>query len=323
MKKIKEFPKYSITKKGEVYSHYRNRNMTPKLKNTGYLVVNLRKNNKPYQKRIHRLVAGAYLPNPNNYKVVNHIDGNKRNNKLENLEWCTNSDNINHAIKTNLQKLSYKKVIQIDSTTNKIIKIHNSVKEAALCAGISMTSMTTACKNGKIYKKSKWKYHDDRYYCNVDISDWNPIPEYPNYVISTDGRIYSTKYKKLMRYSVCGKYYRVGLYNINNKRHKVLVHRMVAMCYIPNPKNYKIVNHKNGNGMDNNVENLEWTTHTQNIMHACSKTVVQYDLNENELNRYPSLKYAADGVSGSRSPISNACRKGLIYKGCKWKYIQS
>ena len=322
MKKIKNFPKYSVTKDGKVYSHCRKRYMTLKLKMDGYLVVNLRKDNKPYQKRIHRLVAETYLPKPNNYKIVNHIDGDKQNNKLENLEWCTNADNINHALKTSLLKRNYKKVVQIDPKTNNIIKIHKSVREASEYAGVCMTTMARACKSGKVYSGFKWKYFDSSNYCNVDISDWKEIPNYPDYLISIDGQIYTRKRKNVMKYTKCGKYYRVGLYNKDNIRHKVLVHRMVSMSYIPNPNNYKIVNHKNKDGFDNRVDNLEWTTHTQNIMHACSKIVVQYDSDGNEINRYPSLKYAAEGVSGSISPISVACRKDKIYKGCKWKYVE-
>lgn len=64
---------------------------------TGCLVVNLWRNNKYKSFRIHRLVAEAFLPNPENKKTVNHKDGDKTNNKLENLEWATHSENIQHS----------------------------------------------------------------------------------------------------------------------------------------------------------------------------------------------------------------------------------
>lgn len=68
----------------------------------GYKFVCLRKNGINKNHLVHRLVAEAFIENPNNYPVVNHIDGNKLNNKLTNLEWCTYSYNLEHAIKIGL-----------------------------------------------------------------------------------------------------------------------------------------------------------------------------------------------------------------------------
>lgn len=63
-------------------------------KKNGYVYVYLTKNNKSKNIRLHRLVAQAFIPNPNNYKQINHIDGNKENNCVDNLEWCDSSYNI-------------------------------------------------------------------------------------------------------------------------------------------------------------------------------------------------------------------------------------
>lgn len=70
----------------------------------GYLLVNLRLNNKSKSKRVHRLVAQAFIPNPDNKPQVNHIDGDKQNNKIENLEWVTPLENNKHAWDTGLKK---------------------------------------------------------------------------------------------------------------------------------------------------------------------------------------------------------------------------
>jgi hypothetical protein len=73
-------------------------------KKSGYVFVGLRKDNKTYNLYVHRLVAETFIPNPNNYPTVNHKDGNKQNNSVENLEWCSYSDNNQHAYDTGLHK---------------------------------------------------------------------------------------------------------------------------------------------------------------------------------------------------------------------------
>ncbi|HJZ23679.1 MAG TPA: NUMOD4 domain-containing protein [Candidatus Babeliales bacterium] len=70
----------------------------------GYVRVNLRKNNKLKTHHVHRLVALSFIPNPNNKYQINHINGIKIDNKVENLEWCTNEENRIHAISNNLIK---------------------------------------------------------------------------------------------------------------------------------------------------------------------------------------------------------------------------
>lgn len=69
----------------------------------GYMLVDMRKNGKRYMRLVHRLVADAFIPNPNNLPQINHKDGNKANNSVDNLEWCTCSENQFHAFKYNLK----------------------------------------------------------------------------------------------------------------------------------------------------------------------------------------------------------------------------
>lgn len=65
---------------------------------TGYLYVNLYKEHKTYKRLIHRLVAEAFIPNPNNKPCIDHIDGDRTNNNVDNLRWCTHSENANNPI---------------------------------------------------------------------------------------------------------------------------------------------------------------------------------------------------------------------------------
>lgn len=77
-------------------------------KKNGYCYITLYKNKKPHTYLVHRLVAQAFIPNPNNYPVVNHKDENPSNNCADNLEWCTQEYNINYGNGNNKRSLSHK-----------------------------------------------------------------------------------------------------------------------------------------------------------------------------------------------------------------------
>lgn len=94
---------YLISKKGEVYSIRNKKILKPYCPN-GYLQIELNKNGKHKKYLIHRLVAQTYLPNKNDLPCVNHKDGNKLNNDVSNLEWCTYSENMIHASNHKLLK---------------------------------------------------------------------------------------------------------------------------------------------------------------------------------------------------------------------------
>lgn len=103
MKEIKESSNYSVCEKGIVYSkNYRGlgkiQNLRPAYDSKGYLRVGLIINGKLVTRKVHRLVAIAFIPNPDNKPFVNHKDGNKSNNRVDNLEWSTAKENTRHAI---------------------------------------------------------------------------------------------------------------------------------------------------------------------------------------------------------------------------------
>ena len=85
---------YAITSCGKVYGYKRKKFLKPKIDKWGYLKVNLYKNSKQKTLYIHRLIALAYIPNPNNYDTVDHIDNDKTHNWLSNLQWLSNSENV-------------------------------------------------------------------------------------------------------------------------------------------------------------------------------------------------------------------------------------
>ena len=100
---INNFPGYSITNDGKVYSEYRGgRWLKPKLRKDGYVEYCLRRNKKSYYKSAARMVAQHFVLNPDGKPEVNHINGNTGDNCYTNLEWNTRQENVNHAWNTGL-----------------------------------------------------------------------------------------------------------------------------------------------------------------------------------------------------------------------------
>lgn len=96
-KVINEFPNYSVSDDGRVKNNKTGKILAPSPDSNGYLSVGLYRDGKHTTKRIHKLVAEAFIPNPLNLHEVNHIDGNKNNNDKSNLEYCTRSYNMLHS----------------------------------------------------------------------------------------------------------------------------------------------------------------------------------------------------------------------------------
>lgn len=148
----------------------------------GYVNTTLSKDGTIAKKVVHRLVAEAFIPNPKNKPFVNHINGIKTDNRVENLEWCTNSENIKHAFNTSLMKpmvgkdnpnygkMGGKSSVSIKvnqySMDGKFIRQWDCIAEAKRSIGANNIS---ACCKG-IYKYSggfKWKYAENTEVCDL------------------------------------------------------------------------------------------------------------------------------------------------------------
>ena len=152
MIKIKDYEDYAVTENGEVYSYKRNRYLKVRFDAQGYADVCLTKEGKSKWFRVHRLVAAAYVPNPNNYPLVNHKDENPSNNHFSNLEWCTKSYNINYGTANDRRrKASSKPVFCIE-----LNQVFDSAKQAEQLNYAHSTAICGCCQ-GK--QKTAGGYH--------------------------------------------------------------------------------------------------------------------------------------------------------------------
>lgn len=165
---IKSFPrKYSI--KNE-------RILKPAKTSKGYYFVYLYKNGKAKMYLLHRLIAESFIPNYNNKPCINHINGIKTDNRIENLEWATYSENTKHSYKIGLEKKSEKQkencrklgkslgksILQYDLDGN-FIKEWISSAEAGRKLKINQSNIIACCLNKrKKAGKSKWKYKENK-----------------------------------------------------------------------------------------------------------------------------------------------------------------
>ena len=272
---IKNYPNYWIDDQGEVYNETTQKILTGSIGENGYKYYRLTKNGKKKMFYAHRLVAEAFLENTKNLPVVNHKDGNKLNNTIDNLEWVSYSDNAKHWHKN------------IDS-------------------GI----------------RTQTNYYQE----DLEQEEWK---KFQNYFVSSYGRVRHATKNNLLHPSIASGYYKVRLSN-NGLVSDYMVHKLVYQLFKDDYDDTKIIDHIDGNKLNNYKDNLRQVTVSENVMAAYYKTktntsakiVEQYDLQGNLLNTFPSTKEAARVLGLDASAISKVCR-GVKYKthgGFVFKY---
>jgi len=154
MKPHPHFDDYLITEEGEVIStkYKKPKKITPHANNRNYLLVQLRKENKTYNKLVHRLVAETFLPNENNYKEVNHIDRNTLNNNINNLEWVTPQKNTALALAKTYQVKNIRTGEIITITNLRQWCIKNNLSDVGLYASKNPKSKATHHKGWVLLK---------------------------------------------------------------------------------------------------------------------------------------------------------------------------
>lgn len=287
----------------------------------GYLNLTLTHNEKRFQKKIHRLLAIAFIPNPENKETVNHIDHNPVNNNIDNLEWATTIEQNRHKRKCKKEiKGTPRKIWKINKDTNEKIKLFSNISNATKWAfEHNLTKNINSCDISAVARgKQKtafgyiWEYDNS----NENIFEneiWKNIPKEivdnfeNNYKISNYGRL-KNRNNRISN----GNINPSGYSWVNIKTKQYLLHRLVAKIFIENPDNKKIINHKDGNKSNNNIQNLEWVSQSENVKHAyknnlIDKRIIQYDLLGNKLNVFNSATEASQILNLSNTSISSCC----------------
>lgn len=140
-KPIKDYPHLLISRTGRVWTTTYDKELRPHLTNRGYLRVNLSKEATVKRVSVHRLVAEAFIPNPDNLPAIDHIDGDKLNNHVENLQWITQSENTRKACKGKGKLGTPIPVICVETG-----KVYKSQKEAAAAHRIPSAVMSALVK---------------------------------------------------------------------------------------------------------------------------------------------------------------------------------
>lgn len=171
---------------------------------------------------------------------------------------------------------------------------------------------------------------------NLEGEIWKIIQDFPDYEISNFGRIkYPIKkgkppFKKRIKLGNNGIYKYSEFSNDKNEKKKIAIHRLIATAFIENPNKYEIVNHKDGNKHNNNIENLEWCSQKQNIQHAhdnnliqTKRIIYQLDMNNEIIKKWDSIKDAYTSLNICRTGIDSVLAgKSKTSGGWSWCYAE-
>jgi len=303
----------------------------------GYMCAGLKHNDGSRKTpSVHRLVAIAFIENPENKPQVNHLDKNKGNNNVNNLEWCTAKENNMHKSSTLIQTTNQNiKVWRVDINTNEKLQLYNSIEEAGLwiCNNNLLEPLNVrssiSCAIRGVYKKTCYGFKWERYeQTNLENEEWKNViingEENENYQVSNLGRFKNYKGIIMENY----KPHHSGYIYVRVNKEKYALHRLVALTFIENSENKPIVNHIDGNKINNCANNLEWCTIKENNQHTIDtglkkiykRRVGQYSTSGELIEEFDSITDAKKKIGiQSIKEVLNGNQK--TSGGFLWKYL--
>jgi HNH endonuclease/NUMOD1 domain len=342
--KLRELPewmqmsKYMATWNGNVWSRYSKKFMTPK-KDGNYLRVHITYDDgKRSTVPVHRIIAMAFIPNPDDIKTVDHISRVSTDNRVINLRWCDHhGQNMNRVLSgkpTNCRKVDqYSKKGEFIQTWNSIIE---ATHEYGNCVG-SSKEICRVCKGEIPYAYGFiWRYTP----IEVMLGEvWKEIPGFQNYFVSTEGR---TKLIKslgppLNEMLITGYLDHTGYIQANILSVRIQMHRLI--CYTfhgPPPDINSVTDHINAIRTDNRPANLRWLSPLENTVAAYEtgcfdmenlgklnkKPVCQYTLKWKLVKEYDGIGDAARAMGVCDTAIVKACSSR--HRSCRqFKWVKT
>lgn len=328
------YSRYEVNKNSVIRNFSTKKIKKSRENNQGYLTISLVNDfvvdgiYKVNVVKVHRIVILNYIGEaPSDRHTIDHINGIKTDNTLSNLRWATPTEQANNRKQCKNPKTggSTKVVLQYDMNNNFIREFKNPL-EVMNILGINKFNLSANClgksksTGGFIFKyKEEIKYVDEI---------WKEFTlNNKQILVSTYGRVKSNN--KLLKGCKSDQTGYIVICIRNNKvRKNELVHRLVAKCFLDNPDDKEIVNHKDQNKENNNIDNLEWCTRSENAIHfykgtgaKLCKKIKQLDENKNIIKIFDSLAEAAKSINiKNKSEITVRIKSEKLYHGFYWKY---